>query len=151
MKNILMTLSILFFAFGAQVNAQQVQLQDGAVMTVDKDVHDYGEIDKGADPYCEFIITNTGNEPLIISNAKGSCGCTVPEWEKEPIMPGESSVMKVKYDTKRVGPINKSVTITSNSVNAPTKVIRIKGKVNAPAADANSPVKEVSPGTPVQK
>ena len=146
-----MTLSILFFAFGAQVNAQQVQLQDGAVITIDKDVHDYGEIEKGGDPYCEFMITNTGNEPLIISNAKGSCGCTVPEWEKEPIMPGESSVMKVKYDTKRVGPINKSVTITSNAVNSPTKVIRIKGKVLAPAADSTSPVKEVSPGTPVQK
>lgn len=146
-----MTLSILFFAFGAQVNAQQVQLQDGAVITIDKDVHDYGEIDKGADPYCAFMITNTGNEPLIISNAKGSCGCTVPEWEKEPIMPGESSVMKVKYDTKRVGPINKSVTITSNAVNSPTKVIRIKGKVLAPAAENTSPMKEVSPGTPVQK
>ncbi|NND77098.1 MAG: DUF1573 domain-containing protein, partial [Flavobacteriales bacterium] len=105
---------MIFSVAGVQLNAQQLQLQDGAVMTVDKDVHDYGEIDKGSDPFCEFLITNTGNEPLIISNAKGSCGCTVPTWEKEPIMPGESSVMKVKYDTKRVGPINKSVTITSN-------------------------------------
>ena len=146
-----MTLSILFLAAGVSVNAQQVQLQDGPQITIDKDVHDYGEIEKGADPYCEFVITNTGNEPLLITNAKGSCGCTVPEWEKEPIMPGESSIMKVKYDTKRVGPINKSVTITSNAVDSPTKVIRIRGKVNPPAADATSPVKEASPGTPVNK
>ena len=152
MKNILIAAAVMIFSVtGVQLNAQQLQLQDGAVMTIDKDVHDYGEIEKGADPYCEFLITNTGNEPLIISNAKGSCGCTVPTWEKEPIMPGESSVMKVKYDTKRVGPINKSVTITSNAVNSPTKVIRIKGKVLPPAVDETSPVKQVSPGMPVNK
>ena len=88
---------------------------------------------------------------MIISNAKGSCGCTVPTWEKEPIMPGESSVMTVKYDTKRVGPINKSVTITSNATNSPTKVIRIKGKVLPATVEETSPVKKATPGTPVNK
>ena len=151
MKNILMTFAILFFAAGLNLNAQQVQLQDGPILTVDKEVHDYGELEKGGDPYCEFVITNTGNEPLIISNAKGSCGCTVPEWSKEPILPGESSVMKVKYDTKRVGPINKAVTITSNAVNEPTKVIRIKGKVLPAPADDTVPVKKVPEGAPVNK
>ena len=152
MKNILIAAAVMFFSVtGVQLNAQQLQLQDGAVMTLDKDVHDYGEIEKGGDPFCEFLITNTGNEPLIISNAKGSCGCTVPTWEKEPIMPGESSVMTVKYDTKRVGPINKSVTITSNATNSPTKVIRIKGKVLPATVEETSPVKKATPGTPVNK
>jgi hypothetical protein len=76
---------------------------------------------------------------LIISNAKGSCGCTVPEWPKEPIAPGAKATIKVKYDTKRPGAINKSVTITSNAVNEPTKVIRIKGNV-LPAPEGTAPV-----------
>jgi len=79
---------------------------------------------------------------LIISRAKGSCGCTVPEWPKEPIMPGESSVMTVRYDTKRVGAINKSVTITSNAVTNPTTVVRIKGKVLASENKESMPVKK---------
>ena len=110
--------------------------------------HDYGTIDQGANGKTEFVFTNTGTEPLIISKAKGSCGCTVPTWPKEPIKPGESSVIKVKYDTTRLGTINKSVTITSNAA-TPTKVIRIKGKI---IAAQTSPVKEpLKPGAPVEQ
>ena len=61
------------------------------------------------------MFTNTGKEPLIIEKAKGSCGCTVPEWPKEPIAPGETAVIKINYDEKRVGPYTKSITITSNA------------------------------------
>jgi hypothetical protein len=148
MKNTLMLLAAVLL-LGFTANAQK-EVTDGPMISLNKDVHDYGEIEKGGDPYCEFNITNKGNEPLIISNAKGSCGCTVPEWSKEPILPGESSIMKVKYDTKRVGPINKSVTITSNASNEPTKVIRIRGKVNAPV-EGSAPVKETPAGAPVVK
>ena len=74
---------------------------------------------------CEFVFTNTGKEPLIIEKAKGSCGCTVPEWPKEPIAPGETAVMKVNYDEKRVGPYTKSITITSNAKTSP-KVVKVK-------------------------
>ena len=73
-----------------------------------------------------FEIKNTGTEALIISNAKGSCGCTAPSWPKEPIAPGATSQLKVKYDTKR--PDNKRA-IFSNVINEPTKVVRIKGSV----------------------
>lgn len=139
--------AVMFLSFSANA---QTEVTSGPVISVDKDSHDYGEIEKGGDPYCEFTITNKGNEPLIISNAKGSCGCTVPEWSKEPILPGESSVMRVKYDTKRVGPINKSVTITSNASNEPTKVLRIRGKVLAPADGGSAPVKEAA-GAPLKK
>lgn len=116
----------------------------GPQLTVDKEVHDYGTIKEGANGTSEFKLTNTGTEPLIISRAKGSCGCTVPEWPKEPIMPGASASMTVKYDTKRVGPINKSVTISSNATNAESKVVRIKGNVIASENAADAPVKKES-------
>ncbi|MBD3638406.1 MAG: DUF1573 domain-containing protein [Crocinitomicaceae bacterium] len=105
--------------------------EDGAVITMDKEVHDYGTITQGDDGSCKFTVTNTGKEPLIISLCKGSCGCTVPVCPQEPIAPGESAEISVKYNTNKVGPINKSVTITSNAVNEPRKVVRIKGNVKA--------------------
>jgi hypothetical protein len=76
---------------------------------------------------------------LIISQAKGSCGCTVPEWTTDPIAPGETGTITVKYNTEKVGPINKNVTVMSNATNEPTKVLRITGNV-APAPEGTSPV-----------
>jgi len=81
---------------------------------------------------------------LIIANAVGSCGCTVPTWPKEPIAPGAKASITVKYDTKRTGAIDKSVTITSNAVDSPTKVIRIKGNVKA-APTSGAPVNTGGP------
>jgi hypothetical protein len=107
------------------------EVASGAKIEFKKDTHDYGDIKYGADGACTFEFKNTGNAPLIISNAQGSCGCTVPEWPKEPINPGKTAVITVKYDTKRPGAINKSVTITSNASNEPTKILRIKGNVGA--------------------
>ena len=130
--------------------AQTEVATSGAAITLDKDVHDYGTIQQGANGTCEFTVTNSGTEPLIISRCKGSCGCTVPQCEKAPIAPGATSAITVKYDTKRIGPINKSVTITSNASNAPTKVIRIKGKVEASdlGNSGGVPVKQPAAGAP---
>ncbi len=140
MKKVLFTMLMFFVAAVAtnSVLAQEVS-QDGAKIKFDKEVHDYGTIKNGADGTCTFDFTNTGNQPLIISNAKGSCGCTVPSWPKEPVTPGQTATITVKYDTKRTGAINKSVTITSNAVNEPTKVIRIKGNV-LPKPTGSAPV-----------
>nr|MDP6908462.1 DUF1573 domain-containing protein [Flavobacteriales bacterium] len=101
----------------------------------------------------EFVFTNSGTEPLIISKAKGSCGCTVPEWPKEPIAPGAKASIKVKYDTKRVGPISKSVTITSNSVDSSTALLKIKGSVKAKPTEAEAlpEIKTVEGATPVSE
>lgn len=140
MKKVLFTM-MMFFVAAVTTNsvlAQEVS-QDGAKIKFDKEVHDYGTIKNGADGTCTFDFTNTGNQPLIISNAKGSCGCTVPSWPKEPVNPGQTATITVKYDTKRTGAINKSVTITSNAVNEPTKVIRIKGNV-LPKPTGSAPV-----------
>jgi len=111
-------------------------------ITFEKTAHDYGTIKQSANGVYEFKFKNSGTEPLIISHAQGSCGCTVPKWPQEPIKPGESGVIQVSYDTKRVGPFNKSVTITSNAKTEPTKVISISGVVEAvpePATPAATP------------
>jgi hypothetical protein len=107
--------------------------QAGPVMTFQATTIDYGTIDQGADPIRKFTFTNTGTEPLIIKSGVGSCGCTVPSYSKEPIMPGASSTIEVHYDTHRVGPFTKTVTLTTNEV-TPTHLLTIKGEVKAPAA-----------------
>ena len=101
----------------------------GAGMNFTSDVMDYGTIEHKADGAREFVFTNNGTEPLIIMNAQGSCGCTVPTWPREPIAPGATAVIGVKYDTNRPGPFTKTITLTSNSKETPSKVLTIKGNV----------------------
>ncbi|MES2812115.1 MAG: DUF1573 domain-containing protein [Bacteroidota bacterium] len=120
----------------------------GPGMAFDTEAVDYGTIEQGADGQRQFVITNNGTEPLVISNAVGSCGCTVPTFPKEPIAPGAKAVLGVKYDTNRVGPFTKSVTITSNVKDLPTKVVTIKGTINAKAVPA-SPLTPATPAGPV--
>ena len=106
----------------------------GPGMVFEQETIDYGTIEQGADGKRDFVLVNNGTEPLIISNAQGSCGCTVPSFPKEPIAPGAKAVISVKYDTNRPGQINKSVTVTTNVKDNPTKVLFIKGTVNAKPA-----------------
>ena len=103
----------------------------GAGMVFVNEVIDYGTIAHNADGKREFVFTNNGTKPLIITNAQGSCGCTVPTSPKEPIAPGAKGVIGVKYATDRVGAFTKTVTITSNAEGQPTKVLTIKGTVLA--------------------
>lgn len=140
-----MFFALAVFNIKAQTEAVTVENPNAPEIIFETESIDYGTLEKGADGVREFKFTNTGKSPLIISNARGSCGCTVPTWPKEPIKPGESGVIKVKYDTNRPGPINKSVTITSNA-KTPTKVLRIKGNVLVPQT---SPEKEVPAAAPV--
>ncbi len=107
---------------------------DGPVMAFETEMIDYGLIEQNSDPLRKFKFTNTGNEPLVIKHAKGSCGCTVPSYPKEPIMPGESNVIEVRYDTKRLGKFTKRVTLTTNAVDA-QKVLTIKGEVKKKPAE----------------
>ncbi len=119
-------------------------------ITFETEIHDYGTIKQGANGGCEFKFKNTGKDPLVISNAKGSCGCTVPTFPKEPILKGQTGIIKVNYDTKRVGAFTKTVTIDSNAKTA-SKVITIKGTVEA--SDENTeqamPLKKSS-GLPLE-
>jgi len=147
MKKAMLLMAVVVGSFAnlaAQVAGPQIEFS--------RTEHDYGEIEQGGDGATEFVFTNTGTEPLIISKAKGSCGCTVPEWPKEPIAPGAKSSIKVKYDTKRVGPISKSVTITSNSVDNSTFLLKIKGNVKAVPTESASPeMKTIEGATPVEE
>lgn len=145
MKKGLLMLSVMVSSlFGYQAIAQEII--SGPAINVDKETHDYGNIAYEANGECEFTITNTGTEDLIISGARGSCGCTVPTYPKEPIAPGQSAAIKVTYDTKRPGNFKKSVTITSNASNNPSKTVYIQGNVGpkpegaAPVAPSTGPV-----------
>lgn len=102
--------------------------QNTAKMEFKTETIDYGEIKKGSDGVRVFEFTNTGNAPLVIENVTSSCGCTIPKKPEGAILPGETGEIEVKYDTKRVGPIRKTVTVYSNS-DVPTKALKIKGKV----------------------
>lgn len=140
MKKLLFSFAFLVVA-AMTANAQNTAVQGGAKIEFSKETHDYGNIKYGGEPYCTFEFKNTGDQPLIISGAKGSCGCTVPEYSKEPVAPGGTGKISVKYDTNRPGPINKSVTINSNAVNVEggISVLRIKGEVG-PAPENGTPV-----------
>ena len=152
MNKFILSLGLGLLSIGAfaQDNAKPVG-GSGPMISLDKEVHDYGTIPQGANGTCEFTVTNTGDAPLILTNCKGSCGCTVPKCETEPIKPGGKTSITVKYDTKRVGPINKSVTISSNAVNSPEKIVRIKGTVEAAPETPTSPVREQSTMAPVER
>jgi len=90
---------------------------------------DYGKVERGGDGVRTFEFTNTGDAPLVISNVKSSCGCTIPKKPEDPIAPGETGQIEVKYDTKRpAGPFRKAITVTSNA-DTPTMVIKIKGEL----------------------
>lgn len=138
MKKVILSFLLALVSI-AYTNVASAQIETGAKIEFKKETHDYGTVKFGENGDCTFEFKNTGNEPLIISNAKGSCGCTVPDWPKEPIAPGETGKITVHYDTQRAGAINKSVTINSNAINEPIKVIRIKGNV-LPQPETGAPV-----------
>ena len=94
--------------------------------------HNYGQIQKGGDGNCEFTFTNEGNEPLILTNVKASCGCTTPSWTQKPVMPGKTGTIKVRYNTANVGGFTKTITVNSNAVDNPRVVLKIKGNVKKP-------------------
>lgn len=100
----------------------------GPVMELETTVLDYGTIEKKSEPLRKVKFTNTGTAPLVIQSARGSCGCTVPNWPKEPIMPGETGELEVRYDTNRPGSFNKKVTIVTNE-GTQSRVLTVKGNV----------------------
>ena len=105
--------------------------QKGPKIEFKEETINYGEVEKGKDDGIRvFEFTNTGDEPLLIKNAKSSCGCTVPEWPKDPIAPGAKGQIKVQYNMNP-GPISKTITIESNATNKPDGMVplRIKGTV----------------------
>ncbi len=135
-----------FLAMFATVSmAQDAPASGGPEMKFDVVEINYGDILQGKQSDAEavrvFKFTNTGNEPLIISNAKGSCGCTVPSYPKEAILPGKTANIEVRYDIARLGPFQKTVTLTTNETN-PTHTLTIKGKVNPKPSEESVPASQ---------
>ena len=130
-------------AFG-MANAQNTKAEtkevpeNGAKIRFTELEHNYGTIQKGGNGECEFTFVNEGNEPLILSNVKASCGCTTPSYTQKPVMPGQQGTIHVKYNTNNVGAFSKTVTVTSNAVDNPRVQLRIKGNVKQDAASIPS-------------
>ena len=151
-------LSFVFLVISAfSLRAQDSQPAQGVPVnpnapeiSFDKTVHDYGTIVQGADGTCEFKFTNTGKEPLILSKPQSSCGCTVPTWPQEPILPGKSDAIKVTYNTQNIGPINKTITVTSNA-KTNRIVLSIKGTVTAKPAEQVPEKTNDKNATPINK
>ena len=118
--------------------AQEEENTSGPVMSFESKVVDYGAIEENGEPLRVLKFTNTGTEPLVIQNARGSCGCTVPTWPKEPIMPGEENKIEVRYATNRIGSINKTIKITTNEGTTP-HVIKVIGKVSKKVVEESIP------------
>ena len=147
MKKLFVTLLVVF-SMTLFVDAQTV-VENGPEIEFEKTTHQFGEIPYKGSAVYEFVFKNTGNEPLILSQPKSSCGCTVPEWPKKPILPGETDVIKVTYkNTDRPGSFSKYVTIFSNAKTNKEVKLYIKGKILPEATEA-LPTKTNSFGSPV--
>ncbi|MCK5846573.1 MAG: DUF1573 domain-containing protein [Bacteroidales bacterium] len=145
------TLIIVFFALfiTASINPSIIT-NEGSLPHIkfDNTSFDFGKIQQNGDGNYSFKFENTGKEPLIIQNVRSSCGCTVAKRPTAPILPGESSEISVKYDTRRIGRFHKNITITSNADNK-SVILHVKGEVIAKPKE-EVPVKKVNKGfTPV--
>lgn len=126
-RSILLLIAIVpFYANAADLSLCSISSEDSAVISFTETLHDYGTIKKGSEGTYVFTFTNTGNIPLVLTNVRSSCGCTTPSWPKEPIAPGATGEIKVKYNTNSVGGFQKTITVFSN---AKTVVLTIKGSV----------------------
>ena len=123
------TIDLVKSPLTADKNAKEVAMPR---IEVDTDVYDFIEITQGESVSAEFVLKNIGDAPLLIRSAKGSCGCTVPQWPKEPILEGEKTIIRVTFNSAgKKGNQNKTVTLVTNAIPS-TKVLTIKGNVIVP-------------------
>ena len=149
MKKLVLLFGLLVLTVGLAKAQEEKVSENGPEIEFEQLSYDFGEVANGGNCDVEFRFTNTGNEPLIIQKPKTSCGCTASSWPKEPILPGESEVIKVTYKTTtRAGNFNKSVTVTSNAKTNSTVVLKIKGSI-LPQPTETLPEKETGIGSPV--
>jgi hypothetical protein len=146
MKKILLLAA--FFTTGLTVMAQQ---KADEVIKMNMEKHDFGKIKQGAPVTTFFVITNTSDKPIFIENATAGCGCTTPEYSKEPIAPKSTSKVKVGYNAAAMGHFDKDVSIKIAGFSEP-KVIKITGEVVAePAVSNATPAKPATVKKPVAK
>lgn len=141
------TFLALLFSFGfcvtlfAQEGTLEIVDDAQAIITFEKTSHDFGTIEEGTQATVTFKFTNTGNKPLVLTSVKASCGCTTPDWSREPIAPGEEGFIKATYNSQgRPNSFIKTITVKHNG-EAKTSTLTIKGFVKK---------KEAAPTTPVE-
>ena len=155
MRKILLSLALVtgFTLVNAQnvITADAPETEESTNVTIDfvSKVVDYGTIEHNADGARKFVFTNNGTEPLLIKNAKGSCGCTVPTWPREAIAPGATAEIGVEYATNRVGKFTKTITLTTNASKKPV-ILTIKGEVNPDPKEETAPLRKTE-GSPLEK
>lgn len=116
------SLFVALFVFVAVSYAQK------GVLKFTKDTHDFGKVEQGKPVTHVFEFKNTGTDPVVINDAQASCGCTKPNWTREPVMPGKTGSVSATFNAAAAGPFNKSVTVTSNAEAGQT-VLYLKGEV----------------------
>jgi len=154
MKNLIYLFSIILFFTSCgddpfskvkSENVEQAVVRDNSIskfpiMSFDKKVHDFGTIEDGAAQETVFSYTNTGEAPLVISEIKSSCGCTLPQdWSKAPLLPGESSQFTVNFNGKGVNKTSKTVTIKANTKSG-TESVRITAFINSDKSAKAGPI-----------
>jgi hypothetical protein len=122
----------LFLFLVVMVAATTASFAQKGVMKFKEETHNFGKIAQNKPVTVDFVFTNTGKEPIVISNVSASCGCTTPSYTKEPVLPGKTGSIKATYNAAAMGPFNKSITIFSNS-ESPTLTLFLKGEVIATA------------------
>ena len=113
---------------GCNNTTEENAKQHGQEIWFEEYMHDYGQIEQDSDGTYTFLFKNLGDEAIVINRVRSTCGCTVPEWPREPVEPGDSGRITVKYNTALTGTFLKSVTVSSTAANSPVK-LQIKGKV----------------------
>lgn len=129
MKRSLAAYILLMLTIGACTESvEEKAKKSGKEIFFEEEFHNYGEIAENSNGSYSFIFKNVSDEPIIINRVRSSCGCTIPEWPREPIEPGEGDEILVRYNTELVGPFQKSIYVYSSAENSPVK-LQIKGKV----------------------
>ncbi len=132
-KLLLLTGFLVALVFYAKAQSSDIKIESGDPSSMAKfqwneTTHNFGKIDQGTPVTVEFEFTNTGKTPLVISNVKGSCGCTVTDYTKQPVPPGKKGIVKATYNAAAFGAFNKSIRVTAN-VEGGTEMLFIKGEV----------------------
>jgi len=139
MKKLLILIVIAVLGSLSIVGAQNLKTKDAPIITFQEESHDFGTIKEGVIGEYTFKFTNSGTQPLILTDVRPSCGCTTPDWSKEPVAPGKTGLIKVKFNSSgRPGKFNKSITVSSNIPNE-TKVLFISGVVTPSTETGTDP------------
>lgn len=130
-------MKLFFSALVLLVGFSTLSFAQKGVLKFKEETHKFGKVPQGTPVTHEFVFTNTGSDPVVISNVTASCGCTTPDWTREPVMPGKTGFVKATFNAASVAPFNKPVTVFSNTEGG-TISLTLNGEVIAKQAKTAS-------------